>query len=205
MSEGRRPKRIKTNVKRMRNVEVGGSSSAQVAEIMQGKILTTLQPSNATIITQPSINDLKLMFAIKEGIMVNCLAEIMKVMSDIASSSSRLLCYGIFISRVIDHLGIDTSDVETIVVNPIEHLVGDNWIYKMGIYKYCAKWMYQEDHNTIVDLDFASEEEGVDQGEQNPEQQHDEAPNMPPVPSFKMDHLDAMEQLLNKMINLILQ
>ncbi|KAF1888394.1 hypothetical protein Lal_00039316 [Lupinus albus] len=40
------------------------------------------------------------MLVIREGIMVKCSIEILKVMYDIASSSSRLLSYGIFISRV---------------------------------------------------------------------------------------------------------
>ncbi|KAF1862165.1 hypothetical protein Lal_00026688 [Lupinus albus] len=82
---------------------------------------------------QPTINDLKLMFAIREGIMVNWPMEIIKVMSCIASSSSRLLAYGIFISRVIDHLRIDTSNVEMVNVNSRQHLVGDNLIQKMDM------------------------------------------------------------------------
>ncbi|KAF1896105.1 hypothetical protein Lal_00042869 [Lupinus albus] len=40
---------------------------------------------------QPTTNDLKMMFAIKQGILVNWPAEILRVMSGIASSSSRLL------------------------------------------------------------------------------------------------------------------
>ncbi|KAF1879753.1 hypothetical protein Lal_00039697, partial [Lupinus albus] len=56
--------------------------------------------------------DLKLMFAIKE---------VIQDMAGIAKSSSRLLAYGIFISRVIDHLGIDTYDVDKIIVNSREH------------------------------------------------------------------------------------
>ncbi|KAF1870736.1 hypothetical protein Lal_00026500 [Lupinus albus] len=45
------------------------------------------------------------------------------VMFGVASSSSRLLAYGIFISRVIDHLGIDMSDVEMMNVNSRQHLL----------------------------------------------------------------------------------
>ncbi|KAF1879595.1 hypothetical protein Lal_00033252 [Lupinus albus] len=81
---------------------------------------------------QPNIIDLKLMFTFKEGIMVNWLAEILKVMAEIASSSSRLLAYEIFISRVIDHLEIDMSDLEVIFTNSCDHLVGDNLIHKMS-------------------------------------------------------------------------
>ncbi|KAF1894768.1 hypothetical protein Lal_00021062, partial [Lupinus albus] len=99
---------------------------------------------------QPTINDLKLMFAIKEGIMV---------MGVIFYSSSRLLAYRIFLSCVIDRLGIDASDVEIMVVYPIEHLVGDNLINKMGIYKYVVVWKYQEDHNTTMNIDLISYDE----------------------------------------------
>ncbi|KAF1879983.1 hypothetical protein Lal_00022110 [Lupinus albus] len=52
-------------------------------------------------------------------------------MAGITKSSSRLLVYGIFISRVIDHLDIDTSDVEKMV----------------------------EDHRTTVDLDLSDEDD----------------------------------------------
>ncbi|KAF1888976.1 hypothetical protein Lal_00039575 [Lupinus albus] len=57
---------------------------------------------------QPTTNDLKIIFAIKQGILVNWPAEILKLMSGNTTSSSRLLAYGIFISRIIDHMEIDT-------------------------------------------------------------------------------------------------
>ncbi|KAF1877737.1 hypothetical protein Lal_00038046 [Lupinus albus] len=86
---------------------------------------------------QPIINDLKLM----------------------------LLAYGIFISRVIDHLGIDKSDGKNMNVNFRQHLVGDNLIHKISIYKYGAQWMYQEDYNTTIDLELTDEEEDANQAE----------------------------------------
>ncbi|KAF1889157.1 hypothetical protein Lal_00024479 [Lupinus albus] len=55
---------------------------------------------------------------------------LLKVMSDIASSFSWLLAYGIFISRVIDHVGIDTSNEDLIVVNPREHLIDDSLVHR---------------------------------------------------------------------------
>ncbi|KAF1889011.1 hypothetical protein Lal_00042980 [Lupinus albus] len=73
----------------------------------------------------------------------------------------KLLAYRIFFSCVIDHLGIETLGVETMVVYSIGHLVGDNLVHMMGIYKYGAMWKYQEDHNTTVNID--------DLGEQHPE------------------------------------
>ncbi|KAF1877169.1 hypothetical protein Lal_00015831 [Lupinus albus] len=93
---------------------------------------------------QPTVNDLKLMFPIREGILVNWPSDILKVIDGIAKSSSRLLAYGIFISRVIDHLDIDTSYVEKLAVNSREHLVSDNLIHKMSIYKHGSEWMYQK-------------------------------------------------------------
>ncbi|KAF1860141.1 hypothetical protein Lal_00033738 [Lupinus albus] len=98
------------------------------------------------------------MFAIKEEIMVIWPAEIIEVMGGIASSSSRLIVYGIFISRVINHLEIDTSDLEVIVTNSCEHLISDHFIHKTGIYKYGDTWMYQEDHNATEHLELSDDE-----------------------------------------------
>ncbi|CAL0322753.1 unnamed protein product [Lupinus luteus] len=150
---------------------------------------------------QPTINDFKFMFAIKEEIAVNWHVEILKVMNGISWSSSRVLAYGIFISRVIDYLEIYTSDTNVIVTNSIEHLVGDNMIHKMGIYKYGNGWMYQEDYNTIVDLDLSDEEELASANEQNPERPQVEADNVPQVPSFGLGHWDAIEKWLNSRID----
>ncbi|KAF1883436.1 hypothetical protein Lal_00042194 [Lupinus albus] len=58
---------------------------------------------------------------ILEDILVNWPSDILKVMDGITKSSSILLAYGIFISRVIDHLDIDTSDVGKLVMIPREH------------------------------------------------------------------------------------
>ncbi|KAF1877098.1 hypothetical protein Lal_00033656, partial [Lupinus albus] len=116
---------------------------------------------------------MKLMFAIREGVL------------------------GIFISRVIDHLDIDTSDVEKLAMSPREHLVGEFLIHKMSIYKHDDDWMYQEDHRTNIDLDLSDEDVNATQGEHNPKHQV-KASNMPQGPSFGLAHLDAMEQRLNE-------
>ncbi|KAF1877061.1 hypothetical protein Lal_00033614 [Lupinus albus] len=68
---------------------------------------------------QHTINDLKLLFTIE------------KVMFGITSSPSRLLAYGIFISRVINHLEIDTSEVKFTLANTGENLFGEHFIQKM--------------------------------------------------------------------------
>ncbi|KAF1891904.1 hypothetical protein Lal_00016935, partial [Lupinus albus] len=119
--------------------------------------------------------------------------EIFKVMSGIASSPSRLLAYGIFISHVIDHLGIDMSVVDMVNVNSRQHLVGDNLIHKLDTYKYSAQWMYQEDHSTIVDLELTDKEDDANQVEQHLDQPHVEASNMPREPPFGLAHLETME------------
>ncbi|KAF1881793.1 hypothetical protein Lal_00014543 [Lupinus albus] len=98
--------------------------------------------------------------------MVNWPTDILKVMSGIASSSPRLFAYRIFISCVVDHLEINTSDLEVIVTNSCEHLIDDNLIHKMGIYKYGDNWMYQEYHNTTVDLELFDGEGDANQIEQ---------------------------------------
>ncbi|KAF1888970.1 hypothetical protein Lal_00039569 [Lupinus albus] len=110
---------------------------------------------------QPTINNLKLMFAIREEILVNWHAEILKVMFGIISSPSRLHAYGIFILRIIDHVEIDTYEVNFILTNTHEHLVGENLIHKMSIYLYDGQWMYQKDYKTTVDLDLSNEEENA--------------------------------------------
>ncbi|KAF1891516.1 hypothetical protein Lal_00012408 [Lupinus albus] len=102
--------------------------------------------------TQPTGNDMKLMYVVKEGIMINLSETILKVMFGIASSSSRLLSYGIFISCVIEHAGINISNEEVIVANPIEHLIDDSLIHNMNIYKYGGVWMYQEDYQKTIDI-----------------------------------------------------
>ncbi|KAF1877766.1 hypothetical protein Lal_00038075 [Lupinus albus] len=71
---------------------------------------------------QSTSNDLKFLYVVKEGIWVNWPDEIFNVISDISSSSSRLMAYGIFISRVFEHVGIDTSNEDLIVVNLREYL-----------------------------------------------------------------------------------
>ncbi|KAF1860157.1 hypothetical protein Lal_00033755 [Lupinus albus] len=115
---------------------------------------------------QPTTNDLKMIFAIKQGILVNWPTEILKVMSGIATSSSKLLANGIFISRVIDHMEIDNSDVEIKLTNTHDHQLGEYLIHKMGIYKITSTWMYQEDYRTTVDLDLSDEETPAAQQEQ---------------------------------------
>ncbi|KAF1878011.1 hypothetical protein Lal_00041760 [Lupinus albus] len=70
---------------------------------------------------QPTIHDLKLLFAIREGILVNWPVEILK---------------------------IDTSDVDFQLTNTRDHSVGEYLIHKMGIYWLSGEWMYQEDYRT---------------------------------------------------------
>ncbi|KAF1898755.1 hypothetical protein Lal_00000657 [Lupinus albus] len=90
---------------------------------------------------------------VKEGIMVNWFVEIMKVMSGIASSLSRLMAYGIFISHVIEHVGIDTTNEDLIVVKyPSGHLTDDSLIHKMSICKYGGVWMCEEEYQTINEI-----------------------------------------------------
>ncbi|KAF1863188.1 hypothetical protein Lal_00042491 [Lupinus albus] len=146
---------------------------------------------------QPTTNDLKMIFSIKQGILVNWPAEILKVMSGIATLSTRLLTYEIFISRVIDHMDIDTSDVEIKLTNTHDHQVGEYLIHKMGTYKITSTWMYQEDYRTTVDLDLLDEETTATQQEQ---------PIAPPEvpeasPPFGLAHLDALEQRLNQRVD----
>ncbi|KAF1874113.1 hypothetical protein Lal_00041557 [Lupinus albus] len=144
---------------------------------------------------QPTTNDLKMIFAIKQGILVNWPVEILRVMSGIATSSSRLLAYEIFISRIIDHMEIDTSDVEIKLTNTHDHQLGEYLIHKMDIYNISGTWMYQEDYRTTVDLDLSDEETPAKQQEQPTTLS--EAPEASQAPPFGLAHLDALEQRLN--------
>ncbi|KAF1889015.1 hypothetical protein Lal_00042984 [Lupinus albus] len=152
---------------------------------------------------QLTTNDLKMIFAIKQGILVNWPAEILKVMSGIATSSSRLLSYGLFISRVFDHMEIDTSDVEIKLTNTHDHQLGEYLIHKMGMYKMTSTWKYQEDYRTTVDLDLSEEETPTAQQEQPTAPP--EIPEASQAPPFGLTHLDALEQRLNERVDVGLQ
>ncbi|KAF1896161.1 hypothetical protein Lal_00027234 [Lupinus albus] len=130
------------------------------------------------------------------GILMNWHTEILRVMSDIASSSSRLLAYGIFISMFINYLEIDTSDVEVKETNTHDHLLGEYLIHKMGIYWLARTWMYQEDYRTTVDLDILDEETHAEQHEK-PAAQREVSQASQALP-FGLAHLDTMEQRLNQ-------
>ncbi|KAF1894507.1 hypothetical protein Lal_00043365 [Lupinus albus] len=109
-----------------------------------------------------------------EGILVNWTAEILRVMFGIASLSSRLLAYGIFVTRIIDHMTIETSDVDHQLANTNDHL---------------------EDYRTTIDMDL-SDEETPDGHPKQPAVQA-EASQVPDAPPFGLAHLDAMEERLN--------
>ncbi|KAF1883531.1 hypothetical protein Lal_00003797 [Lupinus albus] len=121
-----------------------------------------------------------------EVILVNWPIEILKVLFGIATSSSRLLAYRIFISRIIDHVEIDTSDVDFQLTNTCDHLLGEHLIHKMGIYWLSGEWI------TTIDLDLFEDENRTAE----PEQPASEAgaSQAPPTPPFGLAHLDAMEQ-----------
>ncbi|KAF1889410.1 hypothetical protein Lal_00024735 [Lupinus albus] len=97
-------------------------------------------------------------------------------MPGIATQSSRLLAYGIFISRIIDHMEIDTSEIE--LTNTHDHQMGE----------YLIIW---EDYRTTVSLDLSDEETPADQQEQPTAQL--EAPEASQTPPFGLAHLDALE------------
>ncbi|KAF1877053.1 hypothetical protein Lal_00033606 [Lupinus albus] len=113
-------------------------------------------------------------------------------MSGISSSSSRLLAYGIFILSFIDHMEIDTLDVDVKLTNTHDHLIGEYLIQKMGIYWVAGTWMYQKDYKNTVDLNLSDEEATADQPAAQPEPSR-----VSQAPPFGLTHLDAMEKRLN--------
>ncbi|KAF1883346.1 hypothetical protein Lal_00042227, partial [Lupinus albus] len=143
---------------------------------------------------QPTGNDLKLMYVVKEGIMVNWSTKTLKVMYSITSSSSRFLTYEIFTSSVIEHVGIYTCNDDLNSINPREHLIDDSLIHKMSIYKYGG----EDYHNTIENSD---EDEDAIPAEQTQASEHDDAPTMPQEQSLGLAHFDDMEQCFNERID----
>ncbi|KAF1896038.1 hypothetical protein Lal_00033426 [Lupinus albus] len=151
-------------------------------------IMAYILVQRSTNHAQPTTNDLKMMFAIKKGI---------------AFSSSKLLAYGIFISRVIDHMVIDTFDVEVKLTNSHDHLLGAYLIHKMGIYWLGGTWMYQEDYKTTVDLNLSNDE--LPAGQEEKPTTQPEAAEASQAPPFGVAHLYSLEQLLNQRLDIGLQ
>ncbi|KAF1855346.1 hypothetical protein Lal_00043307 [Lupinus albus] len=82
---------------------------------------------------QPTVNDLRFMYAVKNNVMINWPEEILKIMNSVSLSQSKLLPYSIFISRIVDYLRIDVSD--TIIV---EYTDKDHWLVKASY----IRWVY---------------------------------------------------------------
>ncbi|KAF1888289.1 hypothetical protein Lal_00043168 [Lupinus albus] len=79
---------------------------------------------------QPTVNDLRFMYAVKNNVMINWSEEILKIMNSVSLSQSKLLPYSIFISRIVDYLHIDVSD--TIIVEYTDTLIRIIWLDGMG-------------------------------------------------------------------------
>ncbi|KAF1869350.1 hypothetical protein Lal_00018444 [Lupinus albus] len=105
----------------------------------------------------------------------------------------------IFAIKIIDHMEIDTSDVEIKLTNTHDHQLCEYLIHKMGIYKITGQWMYEEDYRTTIDLDLSDEETSADQQEQPTAQPEiSEASQAPP---FGLAQLNALEQRLNQRVD----
>ncbi|KAF1870724.1 hypothetical protein Lal_00026436 [Lupinus albus] len=115
---------------------------------------------------QPTVNDLRFMYAVKNNVMINWPEEILKIMNCVSLSQSKLLPYSIFISRIVDYLHIDVSDTIIVEYTDKDHLVGESLIHKMGIYKYGTTWQYQEDYTTIG-LDLSDDDNQGGMGDQH--------------------------------------
>ncbi|KAF1854538.1 hypothetical protein Lal_00027213 [Lupinus albus] len=73
---------------------------------------------------QPTVNDLRFMYAVKNNVMINWPEEILKIMNSVSLSQSKLLPYSIFISRIVDYLRIDVSDTIIVEYTDKDHLDG---------------------------------------------------------------------------------
>ncbi|KAF1888352.1 hypothetical protein Lal_00043565 [Lupinus albus] len=129
---------------------------------------------------QPTVNDLRFMYAVKNNVMINWPEEILKIMNSVSLSQSKLLPYSIFISRIVDYLHIDVSDTIIVEYTDKDHLVGESLIHKMGIYK-----------------GGMGDQHATTQGEPSGTAPHNYA--------FGIDQLEAMEQRLNNRMDLHFQ
>ncbi|KAF1884416.1 hypothetical protein Lal_00033422 [Lupinus albus] len=153
---------------------------------------------------QPTVNDLRFMYAVKNNVMINWPEEILKIMNNVSLSQSKLLPYIIFISRIVDYLRIDVSDTIIVEYTDKDHLVGESLIHKMGIYKYGTTWKYQEDYTTIG-LDLSDDDNQDDTCNQHATAQGEPSGSAPQNSTFGLDQLEAMEQRLNNRMDLHLQ
>ncbi|KAF1888351.1 hypothetical protein Lal_00043564 [Lupinus albus] len=153
---------------------------------------------------QPTVNDLRFMYAVKNNVMINWPEEILKIMNSVSLSQSKLLPYSIFISRIVDYLHIDVSDTIIVEYTDKDHLVGESLIHKMGIYKYGTTWQYQEDYTTIG-LDLSDDDNQGGMGDQHATTQGEPSRTARHNYAFGIDQLEAMEQRLNNRMDLHFQ
>ncbi|KAF1854399.1 hypothetical protein Lal_00044352 [Lupinus albus] len=155
--EQSRPKRVKTSATRVRRREVGSPSARTVVtptihsfckrpygEIPRSETYIYTRNTNHA---QPTVNDLRFMYAVKNNVMINWPEEILKIMNSVSLSQSKLLPYSIFISRIVDYLRIDVSDTIIVEYTDKDHL-------------YLA---YQEDYTTFgLDLSDDDNQDDTD-------------------------------------------
>ncbi|KAF1892865.1 hypothetical protein Lal_00008055 [Lupinus albus] len=147
---------------------------------------------------QPTVNDLRFMYAVKNTVMINWPEEILKIMNIEAASLQYLHlthCY---------YLRIDVSDTIIVEYTDKDHLVGESLIHKMGMYKYGTTSQYQEDYTTIG-LDLSDDDNQDDRGNQHATTQGEPSGSAPQNSAFGLDQLEAMEQRLNNRMDLHFQ
>ncbi|KAF1892867.1 hypothetical protein Lal_00008057, partial [Lupinus albus] len=147
---------------------------------------------------QPTVNDLRFMYAVKNTVMINWPEEILKIMNIEAASLQYLHL------TIVDYLRIDVSDTIIVEYTDKDHLVGESLIHKMGIYKYGTTWQYQEDYTTIG-LDLSDDDNQDDRGNQHATTQGEPSGSAPQNSAFGLDQLEAMEQRLNNRMDLHFQ
>ncbi|KAF1877057.1 hypothetical protein Lal_00033610 [Lupinus albus] len=114
---------------------------------------------------EPKTTDLQLMFAIKEGLIINWPLQVLLTMLSVASSS-RSLGYPIFIYRRIDHLLIDTSEVKSTRMNPTDHILIGHEILQLGICHFYDIWEYREDINFPIICTESTDDDTNDEGDE---------------------------------------
>ncbi|KAF1876704.1 hypothetical protein Lal_00031516 [Lupinus albus] len=128
---------------------------------------------------QPTVNDLRFMYAVKNNVMINWPEEILKIMNSVSLSQSKLLPYSIFMSRIVDYLRIDFPILS--LLNILTRII---WLVKASY----IRWVYTRWHRSSACYNSGEPSRSAPQNS-----------------AFGFDQLEAMEQRLNNRMDIHFQ
>ncbi|KAF1896076.1 hypothetical protein Lal_00042338 [Lupinus albus] len=95
---------------------------------------------------EPTEDDIHIMFSMRESLRVDWPQLVLMNMLDFSTSSSGVLGYPIFISRIIEHTLVDFSNIAFTITNLSQHfLVGSYLHHLLDICEFDGVWTYSED------------------------------------------------------------